>query len=461
MSVRRATLLISSCALATSALFGCRRGATNSTPTTTTPSASTSISAAPSASAVAPLAPLAFERFIDARLLRPSDPKSEIEVAGLARDLRLHRARYDASLHLSSDEVLASDIVARDDTHVALAGAGVVVTGDHDARTGAFFASKDLGLVPMDSEWCAFERGATWLSRDATKTIVHGAIERPDGRTSSNLTAPPIAVALDHEAHLFCGPNETVVGVSDGETFEAARIGSSLEIFLKPITLVPLERDEDFKDELRERVMALDESGGWVVRIGAGSIAARSIYGTNSWRSAHDEKGHDVALDEDAVVISSAVGGSVDATDLHLLVLEPTTGAKTCAGSEDLPRSVAIVTLHATPAAPALTLTRRTIAELPCGVEAISGGIQAKSGVARVWWTEPLADASCAQPALTVGGLVAAQSDRPGARHLATIAEGAVRLDDTRWLAVTRPGGCVPYETPGSGALTMLTLPAE
>ena len=51
--------------------------------------------------------------------------------------------------------------------------------------------------------------------------------------------------------------------------------------------------------------------------------------------------------------------------------------------------------------------------------------------------------------------MVTASSDGP-ARRIAVLAEGVAQIDATRFVAVVRPGGCVPYEQEGNGALALV-----
>jgi hypothetical protein len=176
------------------------------------------------------------------------------------------------------------------------------------------------------------------------------------------------------------------------------------------------------------------------VRVGAEHVSVRELAGEtpDKWIT------HDAALDEATdlvdVVAAPNPGGAI-----YLLVSEPMKGS--CPDG-DPPRRIVLHELR-TDGGKSIS-KRKPVVELACGVEAIGAHLEADATRARMWWTEPAE--GCAHPGLTVGAIVEAASDKPGARRVAFMAEGIAKVDD-RFVSVVRAGGCSPWNGPNNGTL--------
>ncbi|MBK7399259.1 MAG: hypothetical protein IPJ34_24065 [Myxococcales bacterium] len=421
-------LVTTSCALA------CRRKATPSNP----PVASAS---SPSGSASAPpaLPPLRLERFLDAHAL----PNGLLRIAAVARDASIVLATVDAKLETRSVDVLAKEFTADPaTTEIVLVGDDLVVAvGKLTNVRAPWLLRKGLPPKALPADWCRTAHGVAYVVRDPSAAIVR--FSDKDGEKS----AEPIVVPLEAEVHLACGPSSAVLFVPDGPRLQAARVFSG-----KAAALVELEKDGDLEAELRDRqVLVRDDASMLLLRLSETSLAVREVKGDElgKWVSLTDDKGKPFALDPDADLLAATAAKEGPG---FLLVSSPMKGA---CPSGDPPRRIVLHTL----ARDSAKVESRPIVELPCGVDAIPAKLTLEGPVARLSWTEPLSTCNPVQVGLSVGAVVVASSDKPGARRADMAAEAIVRVDDTRFLGVVRPGGCVGYEAPGNGALQWAPLP--
>jgi hypothetical protein len=406
-----------------------------------------------------------FERFIDARLRDDGD----VDVAGVTRDNRLVLARArllpDGTLEARGIHPLADDFVATEETSVVLARGGLVVAlGKLGGRAGNWLVGTS-SLTPREigEDWCASGGGVAWLAREeggARVFYVHAGVV--------DVASGLVGAAPDAEVHLACGPDALVVSVGDGEDLTLARLHPGTPAFTVAPPLVVMEKEGELEDELRERfVVARGGDDVVVVRVGERKVWMRELVGAATaptpWSTLATTKesgapGKAFRLDADADVIDvEASSGSNGASPVTwLLASEPMKG--NCK-SGDPPRRIVLHSLKAGIDPEPGSETRRPIVELACGVEAIAAHLGSEGDVARMWWSEPIADGSCAFPGLAVGAAIEATSDKPGARRHALIAEGVARIAEGRFVAVVREGGCASYDAPGNGALKWIGNP--
>ncbi len=365
-----------------------------------------------------------------------------MRIAAIARDASIVLATVSKSLETKSVEVLAKDFSADPaTTEVKLLGELVVAVGKLDNVRAPWLLKKGAPPKALPLEWCRTEAGVAWVMRDPASAIVRFASK--DGEE----TAEPVQLPLEAEVHIACGRKSVVVFVPDGPRLQAARVVAGSKT---AATLVELEKDGDFKIELRDRQMLVRDDGALVVlHITESTLAIREVRADDpgKWVEVTDEKGKAFALDADADILASAAGPT---GPTFVLVSAPMKGA---CPSGDPPRRIVLHTIESGKA------TTRPIVELPCGVDAIPARMSVESGVAHLSWTEPLDTCKPAQVGLSVGAIVTATSDKPGARRLAMAAEAIVRVDDARFLGVVRPGGCVEYGAAGNGALAWVPMP--
>ena len=400
-----------------------------------------------------------FERFIDARVRDDGD----VDIAGVTRDNRLVLARArllpDGTLEARGIHSLADDFFATEETFVALARGGLVVAlGKLSGRAGNWLVGASSQPREISEDWCASGGGVAWLAREeggARVFYAHaGAVDSGSGL---------VGAAPDAEVHLSCGPDALVVSVGDGENLTVARLHPGAPAFAAAPPLVVMEREGELEDELRERVVvARTGDDVVVVRVGERKVWMRELLGAATapgpWSTLATTKesgapGKAFRLDADADVIDvEASAGSNGASPVTwLLASEPMRGSSCKDG--DPPRRIVLHSLKVGASGEPGSEMRRPIVELACGVEAISAHLGTEGDVARMWWTEPIADGSCAFPGLSVGAAIEATSDKPGARRHALIAEGIARIGEGRFVAVVREGGCASYDAPGNGAL--------
>jgi hypothetical protein len=115
----------------------------------------------------------------------------------------------------------------------------------------------------------------------------------------------------------------------------------------------------------------------------------------------------------------------------------------------DPPRRIVLHTIENT------SVSTKPVIELPCHVEGIAAHLTAEATRARMWWTDPVDRTVCDQKGLQIGAVVRDSSDGL-TRRMAVLCEGVAQMDATRFLAVTRAGGCAPYEQAGNGALALV-----
>lgn len=410
-----------------------------------------------------------FERFLDVHTRDDGD----LDVAGITRARTLVVARValvptgandgELGLRARGVHVLADDVEALAETSVALAAGGLVVL---QAKVGGSAGTWMVGTslpTPQEvgDEWCEVGGGVAWLSREATGARVH--FLRAGGTSATSEVVP---AAADAEVHLTCGKTAVVVSLKDGEDLTIARLHPDAKSFTDPPVLIPIEHENELPDELRDRwVLPRDGDDVVVVRIGEREIALRELLAASSTPTAWTvvshtkptgEPGKRWKLDPDAVVIdvaaASAAGGLT-----WILASEPMRSAKACK-SGDAPMRVVLHTLRfdAKSGAPIVLDDARPIVELACDVEAITAHLHPEGDVAHLFWSEPVADGSCAFPGLSVGAIVEASSDKPGARRLPVLAEGVAQAGLGRYLAVVRNGGCASYDASGNGALVVV-----
>jgi hypothetical protein len=418
---------------------------------------------AASGEAPGPPVPLpTFERFINAR----SRDDGDIDVAGVTRGNDLVIARVSTSSEGDAGaavigrkvDVLSHRFEATEDTMISLAPGGiVVVVGRIAGKSGVFLTSATFEPREITEEWCQVAGGVAWLAREPGGGRVF-QVQAGAADVSSGL----VGAAPDHEMNLECGGEVALVSVRDGEDFSLARLRPRDASFSAPPTLVELEREGELEDELRERYV-VPRSGASgdvvVVRVGERKVAMRTLAtgaaAPSEWSilastKESGEAGKDFRLHPDAVIVDVVSDGAGVA---WLLASEPTPGAKACKGDDEPPRRIVLHSLAMGNAGDKGSEHGKPIVELPCDVEAIGAHLTAGANGARLWWTEPVADGSCAFPGLAVGAVVEATSDKPGARRIGMLAEGVARAADGRWIRVVRAGGCAPYAAAGNGAL--------
>jgi hypothetical protein len=403
-----------------------------------------------------------FERFIDARLREDG----EIDLAGVTRDNRLvfarARALPDGTFESRGIHSLATDFVATEETSIVVVRGGLAVAlGKIGGKAGNWLVGTTSPQPrEIGEDWCSSGGGVAWLAREeggARVFYVHSGV--------TDATSGLVGASPDAEVHLSCGPDALVVSVVDGENLTLARLRPGTPAFATAPPLVVMEKEGELEDELRERVVVA--RGGddvVVVRIGERKVWMRELVAASTtptaWSSLattkdSGEPGKAFRLDADADVIdveaSPSGGPSPGAPITWLLASEPMRGSSCKDG--DPPRRIVLHSLKAGVGGEPGSETRRPIVELACGVEAIAAHLTADGDLARMWWSEPIADGSCAFPGLAVGAAIEATSDKPGARRHALVAEGVTRIADGRFIAVVREGGCASYDAAGNGAL--------
>lgn len=418
---------------------GCRKKQVDPPAPAAQPSA-----AGPAASAG--VASLRVEKFVAARA------KGEgVELAAVGRDRTVLLALLgaDATLQPKNVEILARDVEAAEGTEVSLVGDGLVLfVGKLGGSPGAWLLRKGAAPTLIARDRCVVRDGIAWMQREGTS--VHLRLVQASGESKS----PAVTVPAEGEVHLACGRDAVVLATRDGEHLSLATFG--VDTFGAPASLVEVEREGELDDELRDRLI-LPRAGKSVVlvRVGESSVSVRELddKGSGAWRKATRD-GKPVALREDADLVGGAVAPGAQGK-IWFLASEPTSGGA-CADGEP-PRRIVLHELE-TKGANVVDATRPVI-ELPCGIEAIDAHLTAEATRATMWWTEPVDKKACPHPGLSASAVVVAASDRPGARRAAIVAEGVTPIDPTRFLAVTRPGGCAPYAAPEAGAMVIVKTP--
>ncbi len=384
---------------------------------------------------------LLLERFLSARA-REDGPLGTIELAAIGRDRTVVLARLDANLRVREKKILATDVEATEPTEIALVGDGlVVVVGKLGQERSAFLLRAGKPLLPIGIDRCLLRDGVAWIERAAATfrvRIVRGAVDS----TSATYAAP-----AESEVRVACGPDAATASVRDGEHLSLVTIAA--EAGGSP-ALAEVEREEELDDELRDRViLPRAQKNVVVLRIGTDSVRIRELdaKGLGAWVKTKNAKGGDASLADDVDVVEAHVAPSAGG-DVFLLTSEPIAGPSCPDG--DPPRRIVLHRYRG----PTKTDERRPIVELPCGLDAIRAHLEANDTRATMWWTEPVDAKTCTHPGLTTSAIVTAASDAPGAKRTAILAEGVFPLGDGRFLAVTRPSGCVPWAAPGNGVLT-------
>jgi hypothetical protein len=408
-----------------SAMSGCRckRG------TTTTGDAGV---AAP---VVGMLPSVPVEKFVAARTVG-----ANLEIAAVTRDRTVITSVLDSELRPISREVLATEVEATEGTEISWAGELVVVVAKLANTPGAYVLRKGSAPLAVGRDRCATSDGVAWIVRDGSNVIIKHV--RANGESAS----PPIALKTESEAHLACGPDAITLSARDGEHLSIATV--AVNQLATPPALQEVEKEGELDDELRDRLI-LPRAGRSValVRIGESSVSVRELgdAGLGAWK-----KVGKLSLREDADLVEAAAAQG----RIFFLASEEATG--NCKDG-DPPRKIVLYDLEAK--GDAYSSTARPVIELPCGVEAINVHLHAEPTRATMWWTEPIDTKACTHPGLSASAVVTASSDKPGARRSAIVAEGITRADETRFLAVIRPGGCVPWAAPGSGQLVFAPAP--
>jgi len=421
---------------------GCRKKHVDATPPVPSASSVASV-AAPSASAAAP--PMRVEKFVAARA-----KGQDFELAAVARDRTVVLSTLDATLRPRKVEVLAKDVEAAEGTEINLVGDGLVLfVGKIGGQPNAWVLRRGSAPLAITRDRCTVRDGVAWIARAGGEVRVRLA------RANGDVTSPPIAVAADREVHLGCGPDAIVLTTRDGENLSLATVG--LDTLASAPVLVQVEKEGELDDELRDRLI-LPRGGKsvLVVRVGAASVSTRELdeKGTGEWHKVlRSDK--PISLREDADLVGGAVAPGSHGR-AWFLVSEPTSGGA-CADGEP-PRRIVLHELA--PKGEAMLATSRPVIELPCGVEAIDAHLRPEATRASMWWAEPVDTKACSQPGLSASAVVTAQSDKPGAKRSAMLAEGITAIEGSdSFLAVVRPGGCAPWSAPDAGAMVLLPAP--
>jgi len=387
---------------------------------------------------VGTLPPVPVEKFVAARAVGPN-----VEIAAVARDRTVIRSLLDSELRPVTREVLASEVEATEGTEISWAGDLVIVVAKVSGTPGAYALRKGSAPLSIGRERCVTSEGVAWLVREGANAIVKHARANGEGAT------PPIALQGESEAHLACGPDAVTLTARDGEHLFVTTI--AVDQLASPPPLKEVEREGELDDELRDRLI-LPRKGRSVtiMRIGESSVSLRELdeSGTGAWK-----KVAKLSLREDADLVEAAAVPEPHGR-LYFLASEPTSGS--CPDG-DPPRKIVLYDIEAK--GDAYAATTRPVIELPCDVEAIAAHLQAEPTRATMWWTEPVDTKACTHPGLSASAIVTASSDKPGARRAAIVAEGITRADESRFLAVTRPGGCAPWAAPGAGQLVFAPTP--
>ncbi|MGZ3474890.1 MAG: hypothetical protein ACXWUG_11800 [Polyangiales bacterium] len=369
-----------------------------------------------------------FEKFIDAHPLPDG-----VEIAAITRDRNIVLGVLDRALVVKKTTVLARDVEAVEGTDVSMAGGLVVATAKIGGTRGSWLLRENAAPRAIGLERCELRDGFAWLEREGESTRIKVA------RQTGEWESPVIAVPADREAHLTCGATTIVLSTRDGENLSI----STWTMGGTPTPLAEFEKEGVLDDELRERLTLVRDSGDVVMlRVGEKSVSIRE---GGEWLKLTTGKDKAFALGEDVDVIEGAASPAAKGK-VFLLASEPAQG--TCSDG-DPPRRIVLHTIDGT------SVTTKPVIELPCGTEAIAAHLTAEPTRARMWWTEPVDAKTCNQKGLPIAAVVVASSDGP-AKRLGILAEGVAQIDATRFVAVTRPGGCVAYETPGNGALALV-----
>jgi hypothetical protein len=406
--------------LSLSACGSCKKKSEPSTTPST--SASASSSAQPGTS-------LLFEKFLDARAL-----ENGVEVAGILRDRTIVHAELDASLVAKKTTILARDVEAVEGTDVSMAGGLIVVTAKIGGTRGTWLLREGAAPRTIGIERCKLRDGFAWLERDGESTHIKVA------RTSGDEASPSFTVPADREAHVTCGATTVVLSMRDGENLSTATwtMGGT------PTPLTEVEKEGELDDELRERLTLVRDSGDVVMlRVGEKSVAIRE--GSGAWTKLVTGKEKIFSLAEDVDVVEGAAAPAAKGR-VYMLASEPAQGD--CSDG-DPPRRIVLHTIENT------SVSTKPVIELPCHVEGIAAHLTAEATRARMWWTDPVDRTVCDQKGLQIGAVVSASSDGL-TRRMAVLCEGVAQMDATRFLAVTRAGGCAPYEQAGNGALALV-----
>ncbi|GAC1352014.1 MAG: hypothetical protein NVS3B20_04530 [Polyangiales bacterium] len=392
-----------------------------------------------------------FERFIAAR----ARDASSIDIAGVTRDNKVVLIEVDANLKLRANHELADNFVATEETALTLAPSSmVVVVGRLGGRGGVFLLHEGEAPRAIDSDWCLSASGVGWLERTTGEVRVH-FLGRGD--PPIDLRSGAIKVAPEMESNLRCGADALVVSMGDGEHLSVARLRPGAPSFATPVP-VSVEQPHELNDALRERlVMPRAGNDVLVVRLGEGHVWFRELVESEGaphpWTVSRNETGNaDFHLDEETDVVD-VVASPTKGGPAWILVSEPDKKSTPCRGGE-APRRIVLHTLNPEKK----TIVSRPVVELACGIEAISAHLQGLGTGAHLWWTEPIADGRCSEPGLSVGAVVESSTERAGARRAPILAEAVTRIDDGRYLAVVRAGGCAPYQALGNGALAFVPL---
>jgi len=381
------------------------------------------------APAIGTLPAVPVEKFIAARAVGPN-----VELAAVTRDRAVIRSVLDPELRTIAREVLATEVEATEGTEIAWAGDLVIVVAKLGGNPGAYVLRKGSPPLSIGRDRCVTRDGVAWLVRDGANAIVKHA------RATGESASPPIALHAESEAHVACGPDAITLTARDGEHLSLTTI--AVDQLATPPPLQEIEKEGELDEELRDRIV-LPRAGRSValLRLGEESVSIRELdeKGIGAWK-----KVPKLALRDDTDLVESAAAPG----RIFFLASEPTIGS--CKDG-DPPRKIVLYDLEAK--GDSYVASTRPVIELPCGVEAIAAHLSAEPTRATMWWTEPVDTKACTHPGLSASAIVTASSDKPGARRAAIVAEGIARVDDTRFLAVTRPGGCAPWAAPGAGQL--------
>jgi hypothetical protein len=464
-------VLVLPAALASAGAAGCKKRVDSSGSSAASSAASSGPAA--QASAAPSTAPPRFERFIDAHV-HGTAKDGVVQVAGVTRDNAVVLVDYDAALTVKTRRDLAQGFVAGDSTRVALEPGGLVVAnGKLGGEAQTWLMQEGAAPRPMSPEWCETDHGVAWLVRDET-----GVRVRFVRRALAALAGTPALPALDATsalvgaptslAFLDCSEKAVVVSLSENERRLVVRLSPSAADFAtaKPAP-IEVEGPDDHAEDQRDLrviprgdevvVLFVGEQGGVSVRLLRAGQAAPGpwIIPTLHPESGKAAKPFTYAFENDMVETTAApaAGGA-----FFLLSNEPMPPGGACPPNSEPVRTV-LHTLTLDAEGKSASVATRPIVELPCGVDAIPAHLDATAAGASVWWTEPVEDGSCAEIGLGIGAILEAASDRPGARRAKILAEAAVRLEDGRYLAVVRTGGCAPYAAAGNGALVLAPAP--
>lgn len=386
---------------------------------------------------VGTLSPVPVEKFVAARAIGPN-----VEIAAVTRDRTVITSLLDSELRPVTREVLATEVEATEGTEIVWAGELVIVVAKLGGNPGAYVLRKGSPPLSIGRDRCVTSDGVAWLVRDGANVVVKHVSAK--GESAS----PPIALHGESEAHVACGPDAITLTARDGEHLSIATM--AVNQLATPPALQEVEREGELDDELRDRLI-LPRKGKSVaiMRIGESSVTIRELddAGTGAWK-----KVAKLSLREDADLVETAAVPDPRGR-IYFLASEPTSGS--CPDG-DPPRKIVLYDIEAK--GDGYAATTRPVIELPCDVEAIAAHLTAEPTRATMWWTEPVDTKACTHPGLSASAIVTASSDKPGARRAAIVAEGITRADD-RFLAVIRPGGCVPWAAQGSGQLVFAPTP--